>query len=109
MGRLLDIAKKASTTEQAADPIAGKLAINREPTALTADDAAALVTSVLGRLNYQRERAALGVRSRIEALMKTFEPVIARLFEKADYDSLRYCLIDLERNVGDAISSRGWN
>jgi hypothetical protein len=109
MGRLLDIAKKACTSDQNADPIAAETTIRAEPRPWTADDAAAMVVTVLGRLNYQRERADLGLRPRIERLMMNYEPAIVRLLDQSDYESLRYLLIDLERNLTDAISGRGWN
>lgn len=74
------------------------------------DEALTTITTVLARCECQRDqRADALTRPRIVKLMQDFEPLIAGLFEKADYDSLRFCLIDLERNIGDALSGRGWN
>ena len=44
----------------------------------------------------------LGVR------LTRFEPAIAKLLAKSDYDSLHYCLIDLQRQIGDSISGYGY-
>jgi|SRR5208283_3317960 len=81
-----------------------------QPMTWTQDEGAALITTVMARCAYQRDQRADAVsRPRIAKLMQDFEPMIAYLFEQADYESLRFCLIDLERNIGGTLSGREWN
>jgi hypothetical protein len=75
----------------------------------TPQAATAMLATVLDRCAHWRETAGPRVRPRIEALMKESEPVVAGLLDEGDFDSLRHCLIDLQRNIGDAISGRRWN
>ena len=107
MGKLLDAVRKVDVRDQT--NVATAAAVVGRSNVDTQDDAAALIAAVLGRCNLQRERAGLKIRPRLEGLMKDFEPVISQLFEKGDYDALRCCLIDLDRNVGDVVTERGWN
>ena len=61
--------------------------------------------AIEARVGYQLE----GVSDRTGALLAEFGPVIERLFLAQDLPSLRYCLVDLERNVHDAVTGRGYD
>lgn len=80
-----------------------------KPFTWTAQAVETMLSTVLDRCAYWRERASAQIRPRIEKLIKEFEPIIAGLLEKGAYDSLRYCLIDLQRQIGDCLSGYGWN
>jgi hypothetical protein len=73
-----------------------------------ASEAQTLIDTTLGRVAVIREHAS-PTWLRINALMKEFEPMISSLFEAGDYESLKYCLLDLERNVKDATTWRGYD
>ena len=59
------------------------------------------VSIVEGQPDRIRDRAAL--------LLAEFGPIIEGLFLQQDFESLRYCLLDLERNVADAATGRGYD
>ncbi len=68
-----------------------------------------LINKILGKVEALREGASFEARVRIESKMKEFKPMIAALLDAGDFLSLRYCLLDLERNVRDAVSGRGYD
>jgi hypothetical protein len=73
------------------------------------EEATALIERAFGRLDAIREQANLPMRGRIARLYQDSAPVVIGLWERGDYDSLRYALIDFERNVTDITRHRGWN
>lgn len=72
----------------------------------TEDEAYDLLGRVLSRINHNYERAGLPLRSRLRSLFEVFEPVLTQLFEEGDYPSLRYALVDFEKQCDDTIN--GW-
>jgi hypothetical protein len=74
-----------------------------------ATEAQELINKILGKVEALRESASFEARLRVERKMKEFKPIIAALLDAGDFLSLRYCLLDLERNVRDAVSGRGYD
>ena len=47
-------------------------------------------------------------QQRIDKLMAEFEPMLEAFLATGDELALHYCLLDLERNIKDAVTGRGW-
>jgi hypothetical protein len=74
-----------------------------------ATEAQELINKILGKVEALREGASSEARLRVERKLKEFKPIIAALLDGGDFLSLRYCLLDLDRNVRDAVSGRGYD
>ena len=57
------------------------------------------LTEVLATANDRFEHADSMGRARIVQLVNELAPVISNFFELRDFESLRYALLDLERNL----------
>jgi len=73
------------------------------------DEAYASLLKTLAFIEDLHNRAPMTVRPRIRHILAEHTSVIEWLFERRDFSSLRFALIDLERNVSDAIRRRGYD
>jgi hypothetical protein len=93
-----------------AEPTGSRLHLDREKSAdaWSIDEAVAALRSTLRRAEALSCRSSSRTRIRAGDLIAEFGPIIRGLFLRQDLDSLRYCLLDLERNVRDLIARRGY-
>ena len=105
------LAKPAKAPEIAAGPNIQlpKLAepLEAAATAWTSEVAYDEFVATLARINQRYETAGLTARAAIVQAVQERERATDALFEQHDYESLRYCLLDLERAVRDALTGRG--
>ncbi len=74
-----------------------------------ANEAYAGLLETLGRVEELSIRTSIPVRHRIAEILSEFGPKIESLFEQRDFQSIRYALVDFERNVADAVGRRGYD
>lgn len=71
-----------------------------------ADRAEELLRGTLAAIEKLVDNQSSAVHQRVGDVIAEFGPIIEGLFLRQDLDSLRYCLLDLERNANDAIHGR---
>jgi hypothetical protein len=68
-----------------------------------------LLRATLSRVAALAQSKPTHVRDRAAMLLAEFGPIIDGLCLRQDLDSLRYCILDLERNVRDLITGRDYD
>ena len=74
-----------------------------------ADAAASALRDTLTRIEQAAAAEPAQIRDRIADLLALQGATVASLFVAQDLDTLRYALRDLERNVRDAVTGRGYD
>jgi hypothetical protein len=75
-----------------------------KPFTWTPRAAETMLATVLDRCAYWRENASLQVRPTIEEVLSEYEPILTRLLDEGDYDSIRNALLNLQQSLDDIIS-----